>query len=198
MPKVSVGTVKFFFSVAHLIMTEAMYAVFRGLRKEASAGIDGVTPREISNSCIAVSAAQGGKYQAQPLRKIYVPKEDGKQRPISISALSILCFQYREDAEKVKRALAKRVRPLWADATPGEDAAGGIWATNPSKRKGAATETGNGRNSQGEPSASRDLLYSEVHRCNRFPMIPHEGQPALRGVLRSRRPSYPTGHGWFR
>jgi retron-type reverse transcriptase len=28
-----------------------------------------------------------GTYQAQPLRRIYIPKEDGKQRPISIPAL---------------------------------------------------------------------------------------------------------------
>ena len=31
-----------------------------------------------------------------------------------------------------------------------------------------------------------------IHRRNRFPMIPQERQPALRGVLRFRRPSYPT------
>jgi hypothetical protein len=32
-----------FFSIAHLITPEKMYAAFLSLRKEASAGIDGVT-----------------------------------------------------------------------------------------------------------------------------------------------------------
>ena len=35
-----------FFSIAHLITPETLYAAFRSLRKEASAGVDGVTYQE--------------------------------------------------------------------------------------------------------------------------------------------------------
>src|SRR5271157_5868357 len=57
-----------FFSIAHLITPEALYAAFRGLRKDASAGVDGVTtksmkrtPREISDSCISGSGMESTK-----------------------------------------------------------------------------------------------------------------------------------------
>ena len=40
-------------------------------------------------------------------------------------------------------------------------------------------ETGNGGNSQGEPTASRDLLYSEVHRRDGVTMIAQKDQPPL-------------------
>jgi RNA-directed DNA polymerase len=81
-----------FFSIAHLITPEALYAAFRGLRKEASAGVDGVTCEEYEKDAAGnirqlYQRLRDGKYQAQPLRRIYIPKEDGKQRPISIPAL---------------------------------------------------------------------------------------------------------------
>jgi RNA-directed DNA polymerase len=81
-----------FFSIAHLITPEALYAAFRGLRKEASAGVDGVTYEEYEKDAVRNiqqlhQRLKDGKYQAQPLRRVYIPKEDGKQRPISIPAL---------------------------------------------------------------------------------------------------------------
>src|SRR5215475_2518076 len=41
-------------------------------------------------------------------------------------------------------------------------------------------ETGNGGNSQGEPTASRNLLYSEVDGDQLLGMILQEGAPGLR------------------
>jgi group II intron reverse transcriptase/maturase len=81
-----------FFSIAHLITPEAMNAAFRGLRKNASAGVDGVTYEEYEqdaerNIRRLQQRLKDGKYQAQPLRRVYIPKENGKQRPISIPVL---------------------------------------------------------------------------------------------------------------
>src|SRR5215471_4067338 len=81
-----------FFSIAHLITVKKMYEAFRSLRKDASAGIDGVTYEQYGanaeeNIRKLHQRLKEGKYQVQPLRRVYIPKEDGKQRPISIPAL---------------------------------------------------------------------------------------------------------------
>jgi len=78
-----------FFSIAHLITAEALYAAFRGLRKKASAGVDGVTYQMYEKTSRGISnklheRLKEGKYRAQPLRRVYIPKENGKERPISI------------------------------------------------------------------------------------------------------------------
>ena len=81
-----------FYSIAHLMTVEKLYEAFRSLRKNASAGIDGVTYveyeikaeeniRQLHRRLVA------GKYQVQPLRRVYIPKENGKHRPISIPSL---------------------------------------------------------------------------------------------------------------
>src|ERR1700693_4358941 len=81
-----------FFSIAHLITPEKMYAAFLSLRKDASAGVDGVTYKEYQKDAARNirelhQRLKDGKYRAQPLRRVYIPKENGKQRPISIPAL---------------------------------------------------------------------------------------------------------------
>src|ERR1700687_2399041 len=68
-------------------------AAFEGLRKDASAGVDEVTYREYEqdvwrNSPTLNHRLVSHQYRAQPLRRVYIPKENGKDhRPISIPAL---------------------------------------------------------------------------------------------------------------
>ena len=81
-----------FLSIAHLITPEALYAAFRGLRKKASAGVDGVTYQKYEKDAARNiqqlhERLKGDKYRARPLRRVYIPKENGKERPISIPSL---------------------------------------------------------------------------------------------------------------
>ena len=81
-----------FFSLAHLLTVAALYEAFYSLRKNAAAGVDAVTFEDYEKHAIANihrlhERVKGTTYRAQPLRRIYIPKEDGRTRPISIPAL---------------------------------------------------------------------------------------------------------------
>jgi RNA-directed DNA polymerase len=81
-----------FRSIAHLLTPEALYRAFRSLRRRASAGVDGVTYAEyLVDARGKVRGLHGRlrsrRYRAQPLRRIYIPKESGGERPISIPSL---------------------------------------------------------------------------------------------------------------
>jgi len=85
-----------FYSIAHLITEERLRQEFWKLRKDASAGIDGVVHSQYAaNVEENIRQLHGrlveGKYQAQPLRRVYIPKENGKQRPISIPTVIANC-----------------------------------------------------------------------------------------------------------
>src|SRR3984893_4265372 len=81
-----------FLSIAHLLTPAALMAAFEGLRKDARAGVDEVTYREYEqdvwrNIPTLHHRLVSHQYRAQPLRRVYIPKENGKERPISIPAL---------------------------------------------------------------------------------------------------------------
>jgi RNA-directed DNA polymerase len=81
-----------FYSIAHFLTPRALYEAFKGLRKNASAGVDGVTfqdyQKELGRNLQNLhERVKSGQYLAQPLRRVYIPKEDGSQRGISIPAL---------------------------------------------------------------------------------------------------------------
>jgi RNA-directed DNA polymerase len=81
-----------FHSIAHLLTKEALWEAFDNLRKDAAAGVDGVTYAEyeehlVENLVKLHEKLKGKSYRAQPLRRIYIDKEDGRKRPISIPCL---------------------------------------------------------------------------------------------------------------
>jgi group II intron reverse transcriptase/maturase len=81
-----------FLSIAHLLTPESLYQGFRNLRKKASAGVDGVTYAEYEvNAWERIQSLydqlKSKRYRAQPLRRVYIPKESGDERPISIPCL---------------------------------------------------------------------------------------------------------------
>ena len=81
-----------FHSIAHFLTPESLHEAFRSLRKRASAGVDEVTYQDYEKQAQQNIQRLWGRlksktYRAQPLRRIYIPKEDGSQRAISIPAL---------------------------------------------------------------------------------------------------------------
>jgi RNA-directed DNA polymerase len=98
-----------FSSIAHLLTVDALHDAFEGLGKDASAGVDGKTHAEYAvalreNLTTLHDRLTQGKYRAEPLRRIYIPKEDGRQRPISIPSL--------ED-KIVQKAAADLLSAIW-------------------------------------------------------------------------------------
>lgn len=70
------------------LLTESFYA----LRHDAAAGVDGTTWREYEALLaqrvpLLHRGIHTGAYRAQPSRRVYIPKVDGKLRPLGIAAL---------------------------------------------------------------------------------------------------------------
>lgn len=81
-----------FTALAHLLNEQLLSDSFARLKKEASAGVDGVTWRDYDVDRTRLLAdllesLKAGTYRAQPVRRVYIDKEDGKRRPLGIPSL---------------------------------------------------------------------------------------------------------------
>jgi group II intron reverse transcriptase/maturase len=81
-----------FFSLAHLIDEDALRRAYERIRKDAAVGVDGVTKEqygeELENNVANLhDRMKTMRYRHQPLRRVYIPKEKGKTRPIGISSV---------------------------------------------------------------------------------------------------------------
>ena len=80
-----------FHSLAHLIDVSALERAYHRMRKDAAVGVDGVTKeqygRDLEGNLQDLHARMKAKrYRHQPIRRVYIPKEGGKTRPIGVSA----------------------------------------------------------------------------------------------------------------
>lgn len=81
-----------FHALAYLIDVEALERSYRRLRKDAAVGVDGVSHEQYGQDLERKlqdlhERLVSQRYRHQPLRRVHIPKEGGKTRPIGISAL---------------------------------------------------------------------------------------------------------------
>jgi RNA-directed DNA polymerase len=77
------------FSLHHVIDFEWMREAYWLTRKDGAAGIDGMTAQEYEANLEANlkdlrERIISGRYKAPPVRRAYIPKADGSQRPLGI------------------------------------------------------------------------------------------------------------------
>jgi RNA-directed DNA polymerase len=76
----------------HVYDVDRLREVFHCLKRDASPGIDGQTWKGYeasleSNLVDLASRLRRGAYRAKPVRRVYIPKADGRRRPIGVPAL---------------------------------------------------------------------------------------------------------------
>src|SRR5271157_4799517 len=81
-----------FTALLHHISVETLEVAFYALRRKAAPGVDGVTWQEyevdLERRLIDLHGRiHRGAYRPQPCRRTYIPKADGRQRPLAIAAL---------------------------------------------------------------------------------------------------------------
>jgi RNA-directed DNA polymerase len=81
-----------FTTLFHHITIDMLRLSFLALKRDAAAGVDGVTWQEYETDLEPKltdlhARVHRGAYRAQPSRRRYIPKADGRQRPLAVAAL---------------------------------------------------------------------------------------------------------------
>ncbi len=76
----------------HIYKPETLRTAYFGLKKEAAPGVDGETWRHygetLEENLLDLShRLKRGAYRAKPVRRVFIPKADGRQRPLGVPAL---------------------------------------------------------------------------------------------------------------
>jgi group II intron reverse transcriptase/maturase len=76
----------------HVYDTDRLREAYLGLKRKAAAGVDGMTwsdyRQDLEGNLQDLSAQlQRGAYRARPVRRTYIPKADGRQRPLGVTCM---------------------------------------------------------------------------------------------------------------
>ena len=79
-------------NVMQFVDEELLHLAFRSLRKQAAPGVDGQSYEEYAvnlttNLRDLYARLKSGRYRAPVIRRVYIPKGNGKRRPIGISTI---------------------------------------------------------------------------------------------------------------
>jgi RNA-directed DNA polymerase len=81
-----------FTALLHHVSVETLQVAFYALKRKAAPGVDGMTWQEyeadLERRLVDLHGrVHRGAYRPQPSRRTYIPKADGRQRPLAIAAL---------------------------------------------------------------------------------------------------------------
>src|ERR1035441_9593689 len=81
-----------FTALLHHVSMDLLRSSYYSLKRQAAAGVDGMTWQEYGEDLEARLAdlhgrIHSGGYRAKPSRRVWIPKTDGRQRPLGIAAL---------------------------------------------------------------------------------------------------------------
>jgi RNA-directed DNA polymerase len=81
-----------FTALLHHVTVHRLMLAFDDLKKDAAPGVDGVTWRDYEQDLFENlrglhERVQSGRYRASPTRRVYIPKADGRLRPLGIATL---------------------------------------------------------------------------------------------------------------
>ena len=108
-----------FTSIGHLINVELLRECHAVMDKDKAVGIDGVTKEDYEkhleeNLVELVRKMKNKSYKPKPARRVEIPKDNGKTRP-----LSIYCYEDKLVQEALRRILEAVFEPMFYDEMMG-------------------------------------------------------------------------------
>ncbi len=102
---------KRFTTLLHHVTIQQLESSYYSLKRKAAAGVDGMTWEEYGEDLAGRLANLHGRihrgaYRAQPSRRVWIPKPDGRKRPLGIAAL--------ED-KIVQHAVGRVLNQIWEE-----------------------------------------------------------------------------------